>query len=86
MFDLEVNDEVLFQEGHSKAVFDLDFQCDGSLALTGFAGFYVWMPACCLFPLTIGASEVGCCPPRKSVDGRKKRYNGKKTVNGKKPV
>jgi U4/U6 small nuclear ribonucleoprotein PRP4 len=35
LFDLEINDEVLYQEGHTRAVFDIDFQCDGALALTG---------------------------------------------------
>lgn len=35
MFDLETQTEILFQEGHTKAVYDIDFQCDGSLALSG---------------------------------------------------
>ena len=34
MFDLETQTEILFQEGHTKAVYDIDFQCDGSLALS----------------------------------------------------
>ncbi|VDP23682.1 unnamed protein product [Soboliphyme baturini] len=44
LFDLEQNEEVLFQEGHSKAVFDIAFQCDGSVALTGGLDTYgrVW--------------------------------------------
>ncbi|KAK0429012.1 hypothetical protein QR680_011135 [Steinernema hermaphroditum] len=33
--DVETCQELLFQEGHSKAVFDVDFQIDGSLALSG---------------------------------------------------
>jgi len=36
LFDLETLQEVLHQEGHSKAVFDLEFQSDGSLALSGW--------------------------------------------------
>ncbi|XP_063598172.1 U4/U6 small nuclear ribonucleoprotein Prp4-like [Penaeus indicus] len=35
LWDLEIQEEVLFQEGHSKPVFCLDFQGDGSLAATG---------------------------------------------------
>ena len=35
LWDLETQDEVLHQEGHSKAVHDLTFQCDASLAATG---------------------------------------------------
>ena len=37
LFDLDysLEDEILFQEGHSKPVYDLDFNSDGSLALTG---------------------------------------------------
>lgn len=44
LFDLEVNEEVLFQEGHCKPVFDISFQCDGSLALTAGLDCYgrVW--------------------------------------------
>uniref|UniRef100_A0A914C989 Pre-mRNA processing factor 4 (PRP4)-like domain-containing protein n=1 Tax=Acrobeloides nanus TaxID=290746 RepID=A0A914C989_9BILA len=44
LFDLERLDEILFQEGHSKAVFDIDFQPDGSLALSGGLDCYgrVW--------------------------------------------
>lgn len=34
LYDLEYQEEVLFQEGHSRSVFDADFQCDGSLILT----------------------------------------------------
>jgi WD40 repeat protein len=36
MFDLETLQELLYQEGHSKSLFDLDFHSDGSLMLTGF--------------------------------------------------
>lgn len=36
LFDLEQNEEVLYQEGHSKPVYDISFQCDGSVALTGY--------------------------------------------------
>ncbi|EEC19103.1 U4/U6 small nuclear ribonucleoprotein Prp4, putative, partial [Ixodes scapularis] len=35
LVDLEREMEVLHQEGHSKAVYDISFQCDGSLAATG---------------------------------------------------
>lgn len=35
LFDLTTSEELLFQEGHSKAVKDVTFQCDGSLAATG---------------------------------------------------
>ncbi|XP_049515220.1 U4/U6 small nuclear ribonucleoprotein Prp4-like isoform X1 [Dermacentor silvarum] len=35
LIDLETETEVLHQEGHSKAVYDISFQCDGSLAATG---------------------------------------------------
>ncbi|XP_015789553.1 U4/U6 small nuclear ribonucleoprotein Prp4 [Tetranychus urticae] len=35
LWDLEVNEEILFQEGHSKGVYDIDFHPDGSLAATG---------------------------------------------------
>lgn len=44
LYDLETCEELLFQEGHSKAVFDLAFQADGSLALTGGLDCYgrVW--------------------------------------------
>lgn len=35
LWDLEVQEEIMHQEGHSKAVFDIDFQIDGSLAVTG---------------------------------------------------
>lgn len=35
LVDLETETEVLHQEGHSKAVYDISFQCDGSLAATG---------------------------------------------------
>ena len=34
LWDLETQDEVLHQEGHSKAVHDITFQCDGSLSAT----------------------------------------------------
>ncbi|XP_064116998.1 U4/U6 small nuclear ribonucleoprotein Prp4-like [Macrobrachium nipponense] len=35
LWDLEIQEEVLFQEGHSKPVYCLGFQFDGSLAATG---------------------------------------------------
>lgn len=37
LFDLEysLEDEILYQEGHSKPVYDLDFNSDGSLAVSG---------------------------------------------------
>lgn len=35
MWDLERQEEILFQEGHSKPVFDLSFQIDGSLCASG---------------------------------------------------
>lgn len=39
-----MSEEVLFQEGHSRAVFDVSFHPDGSLALTGGMDAYgrVW--------------------------------------------
>jgi WD40 repeat protein len=36
LWDLETQEEILHQEGHSKAVHDVTFQCDGSLAVTGY--------------------------------------------------
>ncbi|GFR13906.1 hypothetical protein TNCT_477541 [Trichonephila clavata] len=35
LWDLEVKEEILHQEGHSKPVYDASFQCDGSLVATG---------------------------------------------------
>lgn len=35
LWDLEQEEEVLHQEGHSKAVHCMSFQVDGSLAVTG---------------------------------------------------
>lgn len=35
LWDLEVQEEILHQEGHSKGVHDIDFHPDGSLAATG---------------------------------------------------
>lgn len=35
LWDLDTQEEILHQEGHSKAVHDLTFQCDGSLVATG---------------------------------------------------
>lgn len=35
LWDLEKKEEILYQEGHSKAVYDVDFQVDGSLAASG---------------------------------------------------
>ena len=34
LWDLEVQDEVLHQEGHSNPVYDIAFQQDGALAAT----------------------------------------------------
>jgi U4/U6 small nuclear ribonucleoprotein PRP4 len=34
LWDLETQEEILHQEGHTKAVHDIAFQCDGSLAAT----------------------------------------------------
>ena len=39
LWDLEQQEEVLHQEGHSKAVYCITFQCDGSLAVTGSVNF-----------------------------------------------
>jgi hypothetical protein len=39
MYDLETLQELLYQEGHSKSLFDLDFHVDGSLLLTGWESF-----------------------------------------------
>ena len=41
---METAEELLIQEGHSKAVFDIAFQTDGSVALTGGLDCYgrVW--------------------------------------------
>ena len=36
LWDLEVQEEILHQEGHSKGVHDLHFHPDGSLAATGY--------------------------------------------------
>lgn len=35
LWDLEAQEEILHQEGHSKGVHDLHFHPDGSLAVTG---------------------------------------------------
>lgn len=35
LWDLDAQEEILHQEGHSKGVHDLDFHPDGSLAGTG---------------------------------------------------
>lgn len=35
LWDLEQNEEILYQEGHSKEVYDVAFHPDGSLAVTG---------------------------------------------------
>lgn len=42
--DLERNEEILHQEGHSKPVLDISFQCDGSICVTGGQDAYgrVW--------------------------------------------
>ncbi|KAL7072417.1 hypothetical protein ACQ4LE_008521 [Meloidogyne hapla] len=44
LFDLETLQELIYQEGHSKSLFDLDFHVDGSLLLTGGLDCYgrVW--------------------------------------------
>ena len=36
LWDLETQEEILHQEGHSKAVHDVTFQCDGSLSATAY--------------------------------------------------
>lgn len=36
---METKDEILHQEGHSKAVHDIAFQCDGSLSATAYVCF-----------------------------------------------
>jgi U4/U6 small nuclear ribonucleoprotein PRP4 len=36
LWDLETQEEILHQEGHSKAVHDITFQCDGSLSATAY--------------------------------------------------
>ena len=35
LWDLEVQEEILHQEGHSKGVHDIHFHPDGSLVATG---------------------------------------------------
>ena len=35
LWDLEAQEEILHQEGHSKPVYDIAFQKDGALAVTG---------------------------------------------------
>lgn len=35
LWDLEAQEEILHQEGHSKGVYDIAFHTDGSLAGTG---------------------------------------------------
>lgn len=44
LWDLEAQEEVLHQEGHSKPVYDISFQRDGALVLTGGLDAYgrVW--------------------------------------------
>ncbi|XP_052788002.1 U4/U6 small nuclear ribonucleoprotein Prp4-like [Mya arenaria] len=44
LWDLEAQEEILHQEGHSKPVYDISFQCDGALAVTGGMDGYgrVW--------------------------------------------
>uniref|UniRef100_A0A914PIW5 Uncharacterized protein n=1 Tax=Panagrolaimus davidi TaxID=227884 RepID=A0A914PIW5_9BILA len=42
LHDLTINKEIPFQEGHSKAAFDIEFQGNGSPALTGgYDGFHM---------------------------------------------
>ena len=36
LWDLEAQDEVLHQEGHSKPVYDIAFQADGAIVVTGY--------------------------------------------------
>ena len=36
LWDLEAQDEVLHQEGHSKPVYDVSFQQDGALCATAY--------------------------------------------------
>jgi len=44
LFDLDVSEELLFQEGHAREVMDIAFQCDGSVCVTGSLDCYgrVW--------------------------------------------
>jgi U4/U6 small nuclear ribonucleoprotein PRP4 len=35
LWDVDTQQELLLQEGHSREVFALGFQCDGSLVATG---------------------------------------------------
>lgn len=44
LWDLEVQEEVLHQEGHSKPVYDISFQKDGAVAVTGGLDAYgrIW--------------------------------------------
>ena len=44
LWDLEVCEEILHQEGHSRAVFDIKFNKDGSLAASGGLDAYgrIW--------------------------------------------
>ena len=36
LWDLEAQEEILHQEGHSRAVYSIAFQGDGSLCATGY--------------------------------------------------
>lgn len=36
LWDVETTTELLLQEGHAKEVYTIAFQCDGSLAATGY--------------------------------------------------
>ena len=36
LWDAETSVELLLQEGHSREVFGIGFQCDGSLVATGY--------------------------------------------------
>ena len=36
LWDLEAQEEILHQEGHSRPVYSIGFQCDGSLCATGY--------------------------------------------------
>ena len=44
LWDLEAQEEILHQEGHSKAVYSIDFQKDGALCATGWGNiFFVFL-------------------------------------------
>ena len=41
LWDLVKNEEILHQEGHSKPVIDISFQCDGSICATGYVCIFL---------------------------------------------